>query len=206
MRLNHWRYRLFSSGSHLRVHLGCGQVHYLNGWLNVDGNILSARPDLWIDLTHGLPFPDNSVQVFYSHHVLEHLTAEQIAGLFREMFRCLEPGGGVRVGVPHAGNAYRMYVEGRHDWFSDFPQKRRSLGGRCSNFLLCANEHLCLLDFSYLEELLTKAGFVGLKECLPSRESSLVGAEVLQREGESNFDIPHTLIIEAKKPSPPAYG
>src|SRR3990172_3538114 len=111
MRLNNWRYRWLSAPkSGHRVHLGCGQHSHLEGWLNVDANIVTSRPDLWINLLHGMPFRDNSVSVFYSHHVLEHLPEGRLPGFLAELFRCLEPGGGIRLGVPHAGNAYRMYA------------------------------------------------------------------------------------------------
>jgi predicted SAM-dependent methyltransferase len=132
--------------------------------------------------------------------VLEHLPEDRIGGVISEMFRCLQPGGGVRIGVPHAGNAYRMYAAGRHDWFSDFPRKRSSIGGRCASFLLCANEHLALLDFTFLEELFTAAGFVDVTECVPIKESRLVDDSVLRLEYESDFETPHTLIVEARKP------
>src|SRR5438046_712400 len=57
----------------INVHLGCGTHHYIPGWVNVDGNIVTARPDLWANLLDPLPFRKNSVQTFYSHHVVEHL-------------------------------------------------------------------------------------------------------------------------------------
>lgn len=202
MRVNGWRYRLLSAPcSGLRVHLGCGQKHYIAGWVNVDANIVSARPDLWINLVHRLPFRDNSVSIFYSYHVIEHLPADRLPGFFGELYRCLEPGGGLRIGVPHAGNAYRMYAAGCLEWFSsDFPKKRQSLGGRCENFLLCGNEHLTLFDFTLMQELLAPSGFVEVEECLPCRESSLVGEDVLSQESESDFEVPHTLVVQARKP------
>ncbi len=200
MRLNHWRYRLFAAPRcGLRVHLGCGRRAYLPGWMNVDANVLTARPDLWINLLHGLPFRAGSVELFYTNQVLEHVPEQALPGLLAEMFRCLGVGGGVRIGVPHAGNAYRMYAAGRADWFGRFPSQRQSLGGRCANFLLCGNEHLGLLDFSYLEELLTAAGFSDVRECLPCRESRFVSNEVLKLEEESDFETPHVLIVEATK-------
>lgn len=203
MRLNNWRYRWLSAPtSGLKVHLGCGQKHYLPGWINVDGNIVTAKPDLWINLDDPLPFRSNSVRIFYSNHVLEHFTENSLSQLLKEMYRCLEPGAGLRIGVPHAGNAFRMYAQGREDWFSsNFPRNRKSIGGRCDNFLLCANEHLSLFDYSYFEELLVPIGYVDLKECLPCRESALVGPDVLSFESESDFEVPHTLVVEAWKPA-----
>src|SRR5262245_29102771 len=59
--------------ANIRVHLGPGQKGYKRGWINVDANIVSTRVDVWADLRNELPFNDNSVDVFYSHHVIERL-------------------------------------------------------------------------------------------------------------------------------------
>src|SRR5947207_11946455 len=57
----------------VKVHLGPGQGNYLQGWINVDANMFSAKCDVWADLRNKLPFKDGSVDVIYSHHVVEHL-------------------------------------------------------------------------------------------------------------------------------------
>lgn len=207
MYLNGVAYRMFrcpATGSDLKVHLGPGQKNYLPGWVNVDANVISSKPDLWADLHHPLPFRRGSVSVFYSHHVVEHLPDEHLIRHFRDMFRCLRPEGGIRVGVPHAGNACRKFVEGDHGWFSDFPDSHFSIGGKFKNFMFCRGEHLTALDETYLGELLAAAGFEQICFCVPTRETSLsdlgVDAAVLGREYESDFTTPHTLIVEARKP------
>src|SRR3977135_310170 len=78
----------------INVQLGCGRQHHIPGWVNVDGNIVTAHPDLWANLLDPLPFRDNSVQVFYSHHVVEHLPERFLSAHFRNLYRCLVPGGG----------------------------------------------------------------------------------------------------------------
>jgi len=93
-----------------------------------------------------------------------------------------------------------------HDlaWFSDYPDNRKSIGGRFENFIFCRKEHLTCLTFSYLHELMTNAGFVNIKLCLPVKEThypNLIEKTVLEKEWESDFDWPHTLIVEAVKPS-----
>lgn len=185
----------------VRVHLGPGKDKYLPGWVNVDGNIVSARIDLWADLRDALPFRDDSVDVFYSFHVIEHLPDRLLPAHFREMFRALRPGGGIRVGGPDAENACRKFVEGDVGWFPDFPDSRRSIGGRFTNFVYCAGEHLSALSESYLQELAADAGFVDIRRCLPCRESTLVGRDVLDIEYENDFEMPHSVIIEARKPA-----
>ena len=188
----------------VKVHLGPGQTRYIPGWINVDANIVSARPDVWADLRDALPFGNSTVDVFYSHHMIEHLPDQVLPFHLSELFRCLKPGGLIRIGGPNCDAAITKFVEGDAAWFSDFPDSRRSLGGRFANFILCRGEHTVILTASYLDELLTNAGFTMLRQCQPALETSderLIGAEVLSREYESTPEVPHTLIIEARKPA-----
>lgn len=202
MRINGVVYRaLRQPAEPVCVHLGCGQIHYIPGWVNVDANILTARPDVWANLMDPLPFRPGSVKMFYSHHMVEHLPDRFLADHFRNMYECLIPGGGIRIGGPDAGNACRKFVEGDMSWFSStMPIARESLGGRFTNFVFCDGEHLTALSESYLRELAAGAGFIDIRRCTPVRETSLVGEEVLSREHESDFEVPHTVIIEARKP------
>lgn len=187
----------------VKVHLGPGQRNYLPGWINVDANAFSAKVDVWADLRDTLPFHDGTVDVFYSHHMIEHLPDESLSSHFAEMLRCLKPGGLIRIGGPHGDNAIAKFIEGDTAWFSDFPDARRSIGGRFANFILCRGEHLTILTRSYLEELLTGVGFVDVRVCQPGAQTSapeLIGHDVFAIEPEDRPDAPHTLIIEARRP------
>ena len=203
MRANALLYRALRAprGATAKVHLGPGQRKYIAGWVNVDANMFSGRCDVWADLRHRLPFPDSSARAFYSHHVVEHLP--DLPAHFADVYRCLAPGGLYRVGGPHGDNAIRKFSENDAAWFSDFPDSRRSLGGRLDNFLLCRNEHVAILTRSYIEELMSDAGFRQMRVCSPATETGdpeLIDAAVLATESESTPDCPHTLIVEARKP------
>jgi predicted SAM-dependent methyltransferase len=190
--------------SGLKVQLGSGQVHYIKDWLNVDANLFTAKLDLWANILDGLPFKDGSVDVIYSHHVIEHLPDSYLPKLFAEMYRALRPGGGVRLAAPHLGNACRKYVEGDTAWFRDFPVKKESVGGRFTNFIFCAGEHVTAFDESYMKELAESAGFHCISFPLTHKETTLadlgVDQSVLVREWDDDFDIPHTIVVEARKP------
>jgi SAM-dependent methyltransferase len=207
MLINGWRYRTYSSQKLTRkvtrVQLGPGKRNYLPGWINVDANFLTAKLDVWADLRNGLPFTSGSVEAFYSHHVIEHLPDALLPSHFRELFRCLRPGGVIRVGGPNADMAIRKYVSEDLDWFGDFPDKRASLGGRFANFILVRGEHLTILTPSYLDELASAAGFEDIRICKPITETSypaVFDQQVLGTEWEETPEAPHTLILEAKKP------
>ncbi len=63
------------------------------------------------DLRHGVPFPDQTFDVAYHSHVLEHLDREDAPGFLAECFRVLKPGGILRVVVPDFEKLARDYLE-----------------------------------------------------------------------------------------------
>jgi predicted SAM-dependent methyltransferase len=203
MKLNGVLYRIFRaprSGT-VKVHLGPGQRNYLEGWINVDANRFTGKCDVWADLRNRLPFRSGTVDAVYSHHVVEHLP--DLPGHFRDVLRCLKPGGVYRVGGPNGDSAIRKFVENDHGWFSDFPDNRETIGGRFENFVFCRQEHLTILTASFLEEILTQAGFERVRTLKPVLETGHpeLFRECLAKEEESDFDVPHTLIVEAVKPA-----
>ncbi len=186
----------------VKVHLGPGQRNYREGWINVDANLLSAKFDVWSNVLHGLPFRDGTVDVFYSHHVIEHLPDCDLPSHFREMYRCLKPGGAIRVGGPNGDSAARKLLEGDADWFGDFPDNRQSVGGRFANFILCRAEHLTILTETYLDEIATGAGFTDVRACRPGTETrfpDVIDPTLLAMEDQDHGDLPHTLLVEAVK-------
>jgi predicted SAM-dependent methyltransferase len=202
MALNAVFYRHFRAprGGRLRAHLGPGQRNYIDGWINIDANMFTGKCDVWADLRNPLPFHDATLDAVYSHHVVEHLP--DLEAHFRDVFRCLKAGGLYRIAGPHGDSAIRKFMENDRNWFVDFPNRRESIGGRFENFIFCAREHLTILTYSYLEEVMSQVGFAQLRSCLPVRESGApdVFRECLAKEAESDFDVPHTLVIEAIKP------
>ena len=90
------------------LNLGCGLCSR-PGWVNVDFH--ASSPDvLAYDLRLGIPFVDESFDVVYHSHVLEHFSRSQAVFFLRECFRVLKPGGLLRVAVPDLENIVRAYV------------------------------------------------------------------------------------------------
>lgn len=206
MRINGLLYKWLRAPTHglVRVQLGPGRTNYLPGWINIDANFITTRRDVWANLEDPLPFRDGTVDVFYSHHVIEHLPDRLLEFHFKEMYRCLKPGGMFRVGGPNGDMAIRKYIEQDSNWFGDFPDRHESIGGKLVNLIFCRNEHLTLLTPSYIEEISKSAGFERPEFCAPSKTTTnpaLVDQHVLDKEWENTPEAPHTLIAEGCKPS-----
>jgi predicted SAM-dependent methyltransferase len=202
MKANGFLYRHLRSprSGTIKVHLGPGKGKYINGWVNIDANIFYGKCDVWADLNNSLPFNKSTVDAFYSHHVVEHLPNMKLH--FQDVFRCLKHGGVYRVGGPNGDSAIAKFVENDLEWFIDFPDSYRSIGGRFENFIFCRQEHLTILTFSFIAELMQEAGFTDLRLCLPVRETHFPEKfqECMATENEWDFNVPHTLIIEGVKP------
>lgn len=184
----------------LKVHLGPGQGKYIDGWVNVDANMFTGKCDVWANLQNPLPFHTGSVDAFYSHHMIEHLP--NIQSHLAEVFRCLKPGGIYRIGGPNGDSAILKFTANDLAWFGDYPDKRKSIGGRFENFVFCRGEHLTILTYSLLEEFMREVGYVDITQSMPVKETNYpkIFNDCLSKEYESDFSVPHTLIVEAKKP------
>ncbi len=202
MMVNGYIYRNFRAQTEgqLKVHLGPGRANYISGWVNVDANMFTGKCDVWADLRNSLPFRSGTVDAFYSHHVIEHLP--DIRFHLNEVFRCLKPGGVYRVGGPNGDSAIAKFIENDLSWFGDFPDKRESIGGKFENFIFCRCEHLTILTFTMFEEFMSDIGYKDIRLCKPVKETNYpkLFSDCLLKEYESDFEKPHTLIIEAKKP------
>jgi predicted SAM-dependent methyltransferase len=201
MKINGHLYRKFKAPNKgvVKVHLGPGQKNYLTGWINVDANIFTVNCDVWADLRNPLPFNSDTVSAFYSHHMIEHLP--DIVSHLTEVHRCLKLGGTYRVSGPNGDSAIKKFTENDNSWFSDFPDKRGSIGGRFENFVFCRGEHLTILTFSMLEEFLSGIGFKNIQMVLAAKQTNYPDMfnDCLLTEEETDLDFPHTLVIEATK-------
>jgi len=62
------------------------------------------------NLAKGIPFADQTFDVVYHSHLLEHIDREYAAGFLADCFRVLKPGGVIRVVVPDLEQLGRRYV------------------------------------------------------------------------------------------------
>ena len=101
--------RILNQDRIIKLELGAGCKKGINGWLSMDTEKIT---DLYWDLRNGIPFPDNSVDIIYASHVLEHFSFDQICDLIKECRRVLIPKGIFSLCVPNASLFIKAYVNG----------------------------------------------------------------------------------------------
>jgi predicted SAM-dependent methyltransferase len=140
---------------------------------------------------------DLSIQGIYASHIIEHFNSRNVKNLFCEVFRVLKPGGVVRIIVPSLEYAINAYREGNLAKFPEWPEKYNSIGGRFNNFMLCANQHFLMFDFTFLKELLEESGFSKIYREEANR-SAYFKKDHLKFESNSSIKD-HSLFVEGIK-------
>ena len=164
-----WRQLAQVTPQRLCVHLGCGP-DVRQGWINIDlPTPQMGQPSDYIayDLRKGLPLPDASCRMILSSHFFEHLPYDIGVNLMRDCYRCLEPGGTFRAGLPNFRTIFRAYLENDESYFSLVPHEwlatRTTATASLIDFVNWAvyqsGEHKCLWDEAKLTLVLEDIGF-----------------------------------------------
>ena len=91
------------------LNLGCGGRFHPD-WENVD--FYATGPNVRIhDLRKRAPYDDETFDVVYHSHVLEHFSKEDGKRFLKECFRLLKSAGVIRVVVPDLEQIARLYIE-----------------------------------------------------------------------------------------------
>jgi SAM-dependent methyltransferase len=165
-----------------KFNLGCGDKLYkdfLNigywsalelGGLYKDLNGSIGTFMLNHDLVNGIPAEDNSLDLIYHSHMLEHLSYEDGINFIKECYRTLKPNGRMRILVPDLELWINAYSS-KNRFF--FEQYRKILNSdiyvtNASIFMgmLHNHEHKCGYDFESLSWVLGNAGFVEVEKKL----------------------------------------
>ncbi len=178
-----------------RLNIGCGAAGF-EGWLNLD---LCEQPgvDLAWDITDGLPLEENTCEFIYNEHFLEHFSVEQGLKILRECHRVLQPGGVLRVAMPHVAESVRRYHENdwrTAPWLEKFGYTWIETRAEMINVVFRHWGHQWLYDEEELSRRLREAGFRAIAP-KPHGESDY--AELRNRETREES----RLVIEATKMS-----
>ncbi len=99
----------FEENTNLKMlNLGCG-YHYHPDWVNVDF-VKTGPTVISYNLLMGIPFDDNTFDVVYHSHLLEHFPKRYAPVFIKECYRILKPGGVIRVVVPNLEGIIKEYL------------------------------------------------------------------------------------------------
>ena len=145
----------------------------MEDWISSD---IGGSGDIQLDFTQPIPFPDDSVEIIYSSHVLEHFSfPHPMLDLLRECRRILKPEGTFSIAVPDARiflNAYANPTGFNRELFCgyDVGLTYQSKIDYVNFIAYMAGDHKHLFDEENLVAVLSQAGFrdVSLREFDPA--------------------------------------
>jgi len=104
-----------SSKNPRALNLGCGvSYHESSEWINADWQSNSKAVERH-NLLKRLPWNQESFELVYSSHLIEHLTLKDAHALLLDCFRLLIPGGTLRLSLPDFEEMARSYVRFKNE-------------------------------------------------------------------------------------------
>ncbi len=189
----------------MRINIGCGQTP-TPGWRNFDNSLslklarIPSLPGLLLkirfleqtqydfiqfarsnqieygDATRALPLADNSVEVLYSSHMLEHLDQTEVFLFLEESKRVLMSGGILRLAVPDIKKQVDQYLlTGDADQFIEGAlmciPRPRTIAQRLKTLAVGTRHHQWMYDGRSMCHLLSSHGFKNAKVVQPGETS-----------------------------------
>lgn len=213
----------------IRLNIGCGQTP-TEGWHNLDNSpsiwlakmphlvkaldtlrVLSSHQKQYIEFarinnlilanaTKRIPFDNNSVDVIYTSHMVEHLDRREVLAFLSEAHRVLKEGGVIRIAVPDVKRIVDSYTEHKDadklvsDLYLAVPKPRGYM--RIINLLIGARHHHWMYDETSLKRLLESNGFNSAISLPPGQTTiETPGALNLSERAEAS------IYVEARKTS-----
>jgi predicted SAM-dependent methyltransferase len=167
-----------------KLNLGCGG-NLLTGWEN---------HDMDLDITKPLPYEDNSIDMIFAEHVVEHATTPDAVRFFTEAYRILKYEGTLRIAVPSASKIYDLADGVYLKWHGQSGFGDGTKRGAVRSILL-DHGHLSAWNESILDACLFAAGF---------DPDKIYGCDFSELEGHGKVIGEHnnkieTIIMEAVK-------
>lgn len=219
----------------LMLNLGCGAIRP-EGWQNIDSSLnahlqkipvigklvpkmfksvqYNSKNLLYMNLNKKWKYADNSVDVVYSSHTLEHLIPRSVTLFLNEAFRTLKPGGVIRIVVPDLYKICKRYINEYENTNEADPTKfimwalnlhrEGQYGDRIGFFKKIIYEkqgyphqHKFMYDEKSLAEKFRQHGFVDIKSKTYGDSEYVAAIKDVEGKEESYLSV----YLEAKKPA-----
>lgn len=160
------------------------------GW--VVTNVNAVTP-LYLDATRTWPIEDGALSRVYADNVIEHLPLPAGRAMLAEAYRCLQPGGVIRLVTPDVRKHVELYLTGTPEVREEVGSYYRQLGLTVEHpvDLVCIpigsfGHHTgYVYDFAALRKELETAGFHDVVSCEVNESAHEDLAGIDRRSGES---------------------
>jgi len=138
----------------VKLHVGCGNV-ILPGWTNLD---IDDIPGVDINDDAGIlsKIPDESCDIIYACHILEHFGRHEVGNVLKTWNKKLKNNGILRLAVPD----FQKVIQ----WYQKNPELEDvtglTVGGQKTKY----DFHKVIFDKKKLADLLTNSGFYDIRE------------------------------------------
>lgn len=102
------------------LNIGCGNSYHPD-WINLD--LYKSKFVKYYNIKNELPFADNSIDVVYHSHVLEHVDKSLAKKFINDCYRILKPKGIIRIVVPDLEKICFEYLKNLKKGFNYNDQK-----------------------------------------------------------------------------------
>lgn len=218
----------------LMLNLGCGAIRP-EGWQNIDSSLnahlqkipvigklvpkffksvsYDSKNLIYMNLNKRWKYDDNSVDIAYSSHTMEHLTLRSADLFLKEAFRCLKPGGVIRIVVPDLYKICKRYIDEYETTTDGDPTKfvmwainmhREGQYGSKIGYVKkriyenqgWPHQHKFMYDVKSLSERFKQVGFVDLRSKTYGDSDYIPNIKDVEGTEESYLSV----YLEAKKP------
>lgn len=164
-KLSFWKRRFVSpslprgDGGKVLLHVGCGRVNSPE-FINIDALPYAHVHVVTDNITRLSQFGDETADMVYMSHILEHMRATELTPVLQEMRRVLRPGGILRLSVPDFDRILDVYRASDADldviraWL---------MGGQDDEY----NIHYSVFNRKSLSRLLQETGFRDIRSWDP---------------------------------------
>tara|TARA_B000000609_G_C24118358_1_gene318086 strand:- start:349 stop:900 length:552 start_codon:yes stop_codon:yes gene_type:complete len=137
----------------VKLHLGCGK-RFIPGFIHIDA-MEHPHVDYVQDISDLSNFSDESVDLVYACHVLEHFKRDDTQRILNEWARVLKLKGTIRLSVPDFESICEIYQTHKDISLIEGPV----VGGQTNIY----NFHYTVFDFKKIKNLLKNAGFSNIR-------------------------------------------
>lgn len=175
----------------VNLHLGCGPISHPK-FINIDA--LPAPHVHYVRAINDLsPFKDNSVNLIYASHCLEHFPHPKVPKVLDEWFRVLKHEGILRLSVPDFDLLLNIYHDNENNVNTIL---KFLMGGQDYPF----NFHMTVFNQASLKNLLIRTGFREVRVWQPgSSELTTLNDSSILKIIKNGKEYPLSLNIEAVK-------